>query len=214
MKQILFSFLFTLLFCSSSFAVPEYGRYTDVLNPEYQRRIDEYLRIVDRWIEEGAPYTLTETYRPRGPMFATYVPPHYIYSLKAPDYVLDYQKKEEKWFLCEMSDHFYEDDNRSTVCLALFVGKCTTRGRLEDIVRTNNTPLVTNNKREWNQVRDAYRHYYAYFLSSPELADFRRNFLTNAIAEQFSYPVGTVHLNSECPLNKITHIFHCIFTYK
>ena len=76
MKQILTFFSTLFLFCASALAVPEYGRFTDVLNPDYQRRIDEYLRVIDHWMEDGATYTLKETKFSRTMYIRA---PHFLY---------------------------------------------------------------------------------------------------------------------------------------
>ncbi len=162
MKHMSSSFFLIFLFSASVFAVPEYGRNTDVLNPEYQRRIDEYLRVVDRWIEEGAPYTLKEKYEHhRFAVWGAYVPPHYIYDIDAPGYVLEYQKNADKQFLYEMGDMFFEDDKRSYLCQVLQLSK-KDPGYGDVFFYTNNTALIAHDKEKWNQVRDKFRHYYAF----------------------------------------------------
>ena len=159
MKQILTFFSSLFLFCASALAVPEYGRFTDVLNPDYQRRIDEYLRVIDHWMEDGATYTLKETKFSRTMYIRA---PHFLYRLDAPDFVLNYLEKTDRPFLNEMVNRFYEDDERSYLCLVLHLGKYTKV--FDDFFLTSNTPVVTNNRQKWNREREKYRHFYIRFL--------------------------------------------------
>ena len=78
--------------------------------------------MIDHWMEDGATYTLKETKFTRTMCIRA---PHFLYRLDAPDYVLNYLEKTDRPFLNEMVNRFYEDDERSYLCLVLHLGKYT-----------------------------------------------------------------------------------------